>query len=43
MSDSEKVKMIQKLIANGWECTPDTNDAGFWKGVLMAIECVLES
>ena len=42
MSDSQKVKLIRKLIADGWECVPDANDAGFWKGVLMAIEVVLE-
>ncbi len=41
MSDSEKVKLIQILISNAWESVPTSEECGFWKGVLMGIETVV--
>jgi hypothetical protein len=40
MTDTEKVNMIQDVLAGAWEYVTDANDAGYWRGVLIAIEVI---
>ena len=43
MTDSEKLRFIETIMANAWEAVPSENEAMFWRGVLIALETVIAS
>lgn len=44
MTDTEKLKIIEKMLADAWEYTPQRkeNAVGYYEGVLTCIDSILK-
>ena len=46
MTNADKVETVKKILGAAWECVPTeneaANEAAYWKGILVALEVVLE-